>query len=101
MNIVEALKISTRIRHEAWQNWHIELDEKLDRFIISHGNHYLLTPSYMISEKWEPYIDPCKHEPSLFRMNYDFKKNDWNMVQGFECHHCGVKLQATGWEEVK
>lgn len=52
-------------------------------------------------DSWEPYKEPCKHEPNYRKWNYNPKKPDgYDFGYDDECKHCGVSIKATGWEAV-
>nr|BFD63172.1 hypothetical protein BdHM001_18530 [Bdellovibrio sp. HM001] len=91
MTLQEALSIS---------NWVIKKSagEKF-RFRASHRDmvdqnnscHNFSAVELVCHNDWEPYKEPCKHEP-ISQINY---------INLFvhECKHCGVKLKAEKWVE--
>jgi len=48
-----------------------------------------------IHDDWEPYKEPCSHEPRHWRI----KENPF-WVYEFVCFDCGVKIEPTGWREI-
>lgn len=75
--------------------------------VLDHANREVFDVRQMISDQWESYESPCKHEPVRVRYIDDilneidgrFEKSKETAYE-MKCKHCGAKIKAVGWEKV-
>lgn len=101
MTLQDALKVNGKAKFHTWPegSWIKFVGHE---FVDHDGLPYCLNPCQYMCEMWEPYKEPCKHEP--FKTFYIPRPQLFDLVEfslpDFECKHCGVKIKAVGWEVV-
>ena len=107
MNLIEALKETGIVRRKSWLNSKYRVypdhERRCFKAVDSDGIPYFIDMSFenIIAEDWEPYKNPCKHEPEIVGViKFSFSFGESLLVSDSEakCKNCGAKIKATGWE---
>lgn len=122
MNLIDAIKETGKARRKSWKNekYHVIINHERSAFQAKDaGGPYWIDMVFenFMAEDWEPYKEPCQHEPDdiEFRnfheygvfnpktLGYEFKKSPITTVSTFAktCKHCGVRIKAEKWVENK
>lgn len=110
MTLQQALKVNGKARHpEMMDDWifYSRIAREGESpyiggyFEDSEGQTIILSPESIMREDWEPYKEPCEHEPEGAGCAYDSetRKVLWQNFRTV-CKHCSKPIRATGWEEV-
>lgn len=94
MNLIDALRVSGYAKcneHESLV-YFFQNDELCYRGLTGDGIS-TLSVWEVLHINWQPYEEPCKHEPNTFTLNCC----DQN-IRPF-CKHCGIKIKAEKWIE--
>jgi len=93
MNLTEALKVNGKVRQSFWNSYMYIRYEPNDfcggKFLNEKGQAITLSPDSYLADSWEPYLEPCKHEPTEHGGIFNFTVA--------QCKHCKVNLKAVGW----
>lgn len=102
MKLQDALKVNGKAIRPGKTN-SISYHHGYEKFILNYGEDQepqfdiqVLGPFDIMAEDWEPYKEPCKHEPIAWKHP---EKNMPDVTFEHKCG-CGAKIRATGWEEV-
>jgi len=103
MNLFDALNLNGKVRLNSWKDHcFIAYSQNIKAFIDENGMIFNISSEGIISEGWEPFTEPCKHEPasSLFEgIKYTGSKpaSSYKPVFMFLCRHCNKSIKSTGW----
>lgn len=105
MYLQEALKENGKARHKTMpEGCYITNDYDGIEFKNEKGTTtFLVTVKTLLDFDWEPYKEPCKHEPNAAdctMFQCEFVRTTFALEYLSKCKHCGVKLEATGWREI-
>lgn len=101
MYLVEALKVNGKARRTNWVYGAFAYLIK-NKMVFNTGVVVELDlPTHDIfANDWQPYKEPCKHEPDLkMRGLLEVMSLPPDAPLEFECRHCLKPLKAKGWAE--